>query len=152
MSTITKTMDIYDFEPWSGAVDTYERIEREGKLDELDDILDEVYPDGIDETELNDLLWFEPETVYEWLGMRTESEIREEIEEAEAHLAEISEEIYDLKSDFDDESDGMTEAEAAEAETDAQTEAEKESTEPAEEPAEAEKEQADSEEEKAEKE
>ena len=114
MSTITKTMDIYDFEPWSGAVDTYERIEREGKLDELDDILDEVYPDGIDETELNDLLWFEPETVYEWLGMRTESEIREEIEEAEAHLAEISEEIYDLKSDFDDESDEMTEAEAAE--------------------------------------
>ena len=114
MSTITKTMDIYDFEPWSGAVDTYERIEREGKLGELDDVLDEVYPDGIDETELNDLLWFEPETVYEWLGMRTESEIREEIEEAEAHLAEISEEIYDLKSDFDDESDEMTEAEAAE--------------------------------------
>lgn len=114
MSTITKTMDIYDFEPWSGAVDTYERIEREGKLDELDDVLDEIYPDGIDETELNDLLWFEPETVYEWLGMRTESEIREEIEEAEAHLAEISEEIYDLKSDFDDESDVMTEAEAAE--------------------------------------
>lgn len=114
MSTITKTMDIYDFEPWSGAIDTYERIEREGKLDELDDVLDEVYPDGIDETELNDLLWFEPETVYEWLGMRTESEIREEIEEAEAHLAEISEEIYDLKSDFDDESDEMTEAEAAE--------------------------------------
>ena len=114
MSTITKTMDIYDFEPWSGAVDTYERIEREGKLGELDDVLDEVYPDGIDETELSDLLWFEPETVYEWLGMRTESEIREEIEEAEAHLAEISEEIYDLKSDFDDESDEMTEAEAAE--------------------------------------
>lgn len=114
MSTITKTMDIYDFEPWSGAVDTYERIEREGKLDELDDVLDEVYPDGIDETELNDLLWFEPETVYEWLGMRTEAEVREEIEEAESHLAEISEEIYDLKSDFDDESDEMTEAEAAE--------------------------------------
>lgn len=114
MSTITKTMDIYDFEPWSSAVDTYERIEREGKLDELDNVLDELYPDGIDETELNDLLWFEPETVYEWLGMRTESEVREEIEEAESHLAEISEEIYDLKSDFDDESDGMTEAEAAE--------------------------------------
>ena len=114
MSTITKTMDIYDFEPWSGAVDTYERIEREGKLDELDDVLDEVYPDGIDETELNDLLWFEPETVYEWLGMRTEAEVREEIEEAESHLAEISEEIYDLKSDFDDESDEMTEEEAAE--------------------------------------
>ena len=103
MLTITKTMDIYDYEPWSGAVYTYERIAREGKLDELDNVLEEVYPEGIDETELNDLLWFEPETVYEWLGMRTEAEIREEIEEAEAHLAEISDEI-----------DEMTEEKAAE--------------------------------------
>ena len=114
MLTITKTMDIYDYEPWSGAVYTYERITREGKLDELDDVLEEVYPEGIDETELNDLLWFEPETVYEWLGMRTEAEIREEIEEAEAHLAEVSDEIDDLMSDFEYESDEMTEEEAAE--------------------------------------
>lgn len=114
MLTITKTMDIYDYEPWSGAVYTYERITREGKLDELDNVLEEVYPEGIDETELNDLLWFEPETVYEWLGMRTETEIREEIEEAEAHLAEISDEIDDLESDFEYESDEMTEEEAAE--------------------------------------
>ena len=103
MLTITKTMDIYDYEPWSGAVYAYERITREGKLDELDNVLEEVYPEGIDETELNDLLWFEPETVYEWLDMRTEAEIREEIEEAEAHLAEISDEI-----------DEMTEEKAAE--------------------------------------
>lgn len=114
MLTITKTMDIYDYEPWSGAVYTYERIAREGKLDELDGVLEEVYPEGIDETELNDLLWFEPETVYEWLDMRTEAEIREEIEEAEAHLAEISDEIDDLESDFEYESDEMTEEEAAE--------------------------------------
>lgn len=114
MLTITKTMDIYDYEPWSGAVYTYERIAREGKLDELDGALEEVYPEGIDETELNDLLWFEPETVYEWLGMRTETEIREEIEEAEAHLTEISDEIDDLRSDFEYESDEMTEEEAAE--------------------------------------
>lgn len=114
MLTITKTMDIYDYEPWSGAVYTYERITREGKLDELDNVLEEVYPEGIDETELNDLLWFEPETVYEWLGMRTEAEIREEIEEAEAHLAEIFDEIDDLRSDFEYESDEMTEEEAAE--------------------------------------
>jgi hypothetical protein len=107
-------MDIYDYEPWSGAVYTYERIAREGKLDELDGVLEEVYPEGIDETELNDLLWFEPETVYEWLDMRTETEIREEIEEAEAHLAEISDEIDDLRSDFEYESDEMTEEEAAE--------------------------------------
>ena len=36
--------------------------------------LEDLYPDGMDETELNDLLWFEPETVYEWLGIEGEEE------------------------------------------------------------------------------
>lgn len=41
-------------------------------------------PDGIDETELNDLLWFDAETVYEWLGVGDEDENEnEEEEEAE---------------------------------------------------------------------
>lgn len=114
MSTITKTMDIYDFEPWSGAVDTYERIVREGKLAALDDVLEEVYPDGIDETALNDLLWFEPETVYEWLGMRTESDIDEEIEELRDEQNEIADDLNTLHEDFVSDREGMTEAEAAE--------------------------------------
>ena len=63
-----------DFEPWSGAVDTWERIQEAGKIDDLENILEIDYPDGIDETELNDLLWFEPETVFEWLDMPTEEQ------------------------------------------------------------------------------
>lgn len=114
MSTITKTMDIYDFEPWSGAVDTYERIKREGKLDELDDVLDEIYPDGIHETELNDLLWFEPETVYEWLGMRTESEIREEISDAEEERETAQSDIDMMMTDYTEEAENLTEEEARE--------------------------------------
>lgn len=114
MSTITKTMDIYDFEPWSGAVDTYERIEREGKLAELDDVLDEIYPDGIDETELNDLLWFEPETVYEWLGMRTESEIREEISDVEEERETAQSDIDMMMTDYTEEAENLTEEEARE--------------------------------------
>lgn len=27
-----------------------------------------MYPDGMSETELNDLLWFEDDTIAEWLG------------------------------------------------------------------------------------
>ena len=63
-----------NFEAWSGAVDTLDRVREEGKCDELESILEDLYPDGMSKTELNDLLWFEPETVYEWLGIEEEEE------------------------------------------------------------------------------
>ena len=75
-----KNMKIYsetsleNFEAWSGAVDTLDRVREAGKCDELESILEELYPDGMSETELNDLLWFEPETVFEWLGIEEEEE------------------------------------------------------------------------------
>ena len=97
--TITYELDLNRFEAWSGAKDTLERIQREGKCAELENILEELYPDGMTETELNDLLWFEPETVYEWLGIRSEEQIKKEIEEAEA---ELEDKINDLEFDLDD--------------------------------------------------
>ena len=63
-----------NFEAWSGAVDTLDRVREAGKCDELESILEELYPDGMSATELNDLLWFEPETVFEWLGIEEEEE------------------------------------------------------------------------------
>ena len=78
---IYKEMSIYDFEPWSGATYTYNRIEEAGKLDELESMIEELYPDGIDETTLNDLLWFDDEWIYEALGMSPEDEEEEEDEE-----------------------------------------------------------------------
>lgn len=67
-----------NFEAWSGAVDTLDRVKEEGKCDELEALLEDLYPDGMSETELNDLLWFEPETVFEWLGIEEEEEEEEE--------------------------------------------------------------------------
>ena len=63
-----------NFEAWSGAVDTLDRVREAGKCDELESILEDLYPDGMSETELNDLLWFEPKTVFEWLGIEEEEE------------------------------------------------------------------------------
>ena len=97
--TITYELDLNRFEAWSGAKETLERIQREGKCAELENVLEELYPDGMTETELNDLLWFEPETVYEWLGIRSEEQIKKEIEEAEA---ELEDKISDLEFDLDD--------------------------------------------------
>lgn len=75
-----KEMSIYDFEPWSGAVNTYRRLERNSKLNDLERLLPELFNGDVEETELNDLLWFEPNTVYELVGLQTESEIRDDIE------------------------------------------------------------------------
>ena len=97
--TITYELDLNSFEAWSGAKETLERIQREGKCTELENILEELYPDGMTETELNDLLWFDSESVYEWLGIRSEAQIEKEIEEAEA---ELEEKLSDLEFDLDD--------------------------------------------------
>ena len=62
------------FTPWAGAVDTYNAIEEANKLEEFDSLIDELYPEGIEETKLNDILWFEPDFILESLGMETDEE------------------------------------------------------------------------------
>lgn len=96
--TITYDLDLNSFNAWSGAVDILDRIQREGKCDELERVLEDLYPDGMTETQLNDLLWFDSEQVYEWLGIRSEEQIRKEIKEAE-------DELVDMESDLEDEMD-----------------------------------------------
>lgn len=73
-----RELDLTRFEPWSGAVDTYERIYNEGKLDDLEFLLSDLYPEGIEETQLNDLLWFEDEWLFECLGIEEENDNEEE--------------------------------------------------------------------------
>ena len=107
--TITYELDLNSFQAWSGAVDTLDRIQREGKCEELENILEDLYPDGMTETELNDLLWFDSESVYEWLGIRSEEQIEKEIKEAEEELAEVQ---SNLEDDLDD--DELTTEERAE--------------------------------------
>ena len=55
------------FEFWSGAKDFAEKL-TDNELDRMKNCLEEIYPDGMDETQINDLFWFEPETVCDWLG------------------------------------------------------------------------------------
>lgn len=111
-------LDLNTFEAWSGAVDTIDRIRNEDKVQELEEILDELYPDGMTETELNDLLWFDSDTVYEWLGMRTYEEVQEEIDEVQAEMQELRQNYADdceeLHEKFHDLSFGELEAKKGE--------------------------------------
>ena len=66
------TSDISSYEPWSGAVETFEKIKDAGMIDDLDFLLEDIYPDGITETQLNDILWFDADWVLESLGLKDE--------------------------------------------------------------------------------
>ena len=60
-------ISLENFEAWSGGSYTLCTLTHE-QCEELESIIDEIYPDGLSETELNDLLWFEDDTIAEWLG------------------------------------------------------------------------------------
>ena len=74
MIVTNDNLTLREFKAWSGAKDTQETILNEGKGEEFDSLIEELYPDGIEETHLNDLLWFEEDWLYEMLGIAEEEE------------------------------------------------------------------------------
>ena len=60
---------------WSGAVNTLKRVEEANKEEELMNFLEDIFNENIPtDTDVNDLLWFEPEMIYESLGITDEDE------------------------------------------------------------------------------
>lgn len=88
-------VSLYDFEAWSGGADTLNRVIDNGKVEELENLLEELYPEGLSDTELNDILWFEEDWVYEILGIRTESDIKAEIESVQEEMDELMDNFLD---------------------------------------------------------
>ena len=62
------------FEAWSGAIDTKNLILDAGLEAEFEMLIDELYPDGLTDTELNDILWFDSDWILENLGIKEEEE------------------------------------------------------------------------------
>ena len=63
---ISKELTLPNFDFWSGAKDhsfTY------SELKEIEVQLDDLYPDGCEETHINDLFWFEEEFLCECIGV-----------------------------------------------------------------------------------
>lgn len=59
---------IRDYEAWSGAKDTIDRLEELDAVETLDGMLDDLFPDGCSETEFNDFLWFERDEIADLIG------------------------------------------------------------------------------------
>ena len=63
-----------EYRPWSGAVDTWERIQDENKEDAFWQLMEELYGESLSEVQVNDILWFDSEWVFEMLGISEEEE------------------------------------------------------------------------------
>lgn len=97
---ISYELNLNNFEAWSTAEDTLNRILNEGREKELEMLLEELYPEGMDETQLNDLLRFDSEWVYETLGMDTENSLNKKIEETEEDMQNLMDDFeYDLEEE-----------------------------------------------------
>lgn len=69
---VTTETTLRNFQAWSGAVETREIIIDSGQEEQFDSLIEELYPKGLTETHLNDLLWFEDEFIFEQLGIKIE--------------------------------------------------------------------------------
>lgn len=76
--------EIYDFGSlefncWSGAIDTLNRIRKAEKEEEFIDYLEDIFYNEIPTmTELNDFIWFEDEMIFEDLGISDEDDEEDE--------------------------------------------------------------------------
>ena len=71
---ISYELELARFQAWSGGVATLDKLIELEKTEEFENLLDEIYPEGLTETELNDILWFEPEWIFETLGIEEEED------------------------------------------------------------------------------
>jgi hypothetical protein len=71
---IISEISIEDFNAWSGAKETKAAIIEAGKTEEFDSFIEELYPDGLTDTQLNDFLWFDEGFIFSSLGMETAEE------------------------------------------------------------------------------
>lgn len=71
--TIINEIDLKDFQFWSGAADRVVNL----TIDDFDTIeaeLEMLYPDGMSDTELNDMFWFDFDTIASFLGYEDEED------------------------------------------------------------------------------
>lgn len=71
---IYREIPLTEFEFWAGGKDTVEEL-TDSELEQIEQILEEIYPEGMSEFEVNDLFWFERDLIAEWLGYEDFDEI-----------------------------------------------------------------------------
>ena len=81
-----------NFEAWSGGRDTLEVLIEKGLCDTVEAFLEEVLGEDISDTAINDVLWFERDTIADWCGFSSWEALENGEEEEEEETEEEKEE------------------------------------------------------------
>jgi hypothetical protein len=73
---VYRDVPLTEFKFWAGAQDTVRCLSCD-ELDQIEQILEDIYPEGLEEGMINDLFWFERDLIAEWLGYENFDEIME---------------------------------------------------------------------------
>ena len=84
MKVYKEITSLYDFEPWSGAVETYNKLIESNKAEEFVDQLEHVFAgEEVSVTDINNMLWFEPEECFKLVGLDKDGNEKSDEEEEE---------------------------------------------------------------------
>lgn len=99
MKIICET-SLENFEAWQGGKDTLIDLSH-SDCERLEQDIEELYPDGITDTELNDFLWFERDTIADLLGYRNYEALTDQDDENwEDHYRTILKEEHEDYEDY----------------------------------------------------
>ena len=107
--------DLWDFPAWSGGKDTLDTLQERGDCEDVQDLIEELFPNAPTDTDINDFLWFERDCIAEHLGYKDweayEDGVKEsEVDDADEWFCEIDfdtmERISGMKRDEYSDEDG----------------------------------------------
>lgn len=78
---IFSDINLCDFQFWSGARDRVENLTNDD-FEVIERELEALYPDGIDDGELNDLFWFDFDMIAKFLGYENEADFDRKTDES----------------------------------------------------------------------
>ena len=81
-------LDLKNFEAWGGAIETLRVLDYE-QINQLESMMEDSFGDEVSETTVNDFLWFDTDTIAEWLGFGSWEEL-EHSNNGDEHYEEIA--------------------------------------------------------------
>lgn len=95
---------VRNFGFWSGGKDRADGVKCDADWDIIDNELESIYPDGMTDDELNNLFWFDFDTIAQWLGYKSEEHYFYGAAQDGYEMAEIIiDRFHDASSDAIDE-------------------------------------------------
>jgi len=72
---VYQEVNLSSFEFWGGAEGVFKMIQEADKVESLEALLEDCYPNGIMDTALNDFLRYDSDDLFSMLGMEVEDAV-----------------------------------------------------------------------------